>query len=126
MPIARPTTRLRCVLGKTRSLSTTTEHVSHFRPRVKPLQRQPQPTVSSEDGYRTLRPRQHGNKSLPLPPLLDPRLIAARERYTAVKPEPKQEEQTEFQRQLAANPFGMRAAFSLPYPCMNARRLTER
>lgn len=41
-----------------------------------------------------------------MPPLLDPKVIAARGRYTAAKPETKQHEQTKFQKELAANPYG--------------------
>ena len=68
----------------------------------------PGPTTRNEDGTKTLRLRQHGNKPLPLPPLLDPIAIAAKERYKKPKIERKEQdvELTEFQKELGANPYG--------------------
>lgn len=43
---------------------------------------------------------------MPLPPLLDPIRVAAKERHTARKLEVDDEGQTDFQKELAANPFG--------------------
>lgn len=37
---------------------------------------------------------------------MDPRVAAAREKYTVMKPQASEEGKTEFQKQLAANPFG--------------------
>ena len=45
------------------------------------------------------------SQALPLPPLMDPRLIKARNRYKTPKALPA-EPSTEFERALAANPFG--------------------
>lgn len=42
---------------------------------------------------------------LPLSPLIDPKLQAARNRYKARKPEPSREP-SEFQKKLAKNPYG--------------------
>ena len=102
MPLARSTRRLR---RQTR-IVTGLRNVSPLPPRLEVLPRQPQPTVSSEDGHETLRLRQHGNRSLPLPPLLDPIRVAAKGRCTARKQDVDESEQTDFQKQLAANPFG--------------------
>ena len=67
----------------------------------------PQPTVTSSDGTKTLRTRQHGNKTLPLPPLMDGVAIEAKSKYKKPKAAPEQREMTNFQKALAENPFGM-------------------
>ena len=67
----------------------------------------PESTVTSEDGNRTIRMRQHGNRSLPLPPLMDPVAIEAKAKHRQPKLERKdEEERSEFQKALAANPYG--------------------
>ena len=65
-----------------------------------------QATVRTEAGTKTLRTRQHGNRSLPLPPLMHPIAIEAKERHKMPKAELKAEGMTGFQRALASNPFG--------------------
>ncbi|KAK3690968.1 hypothetical protein LTR37_018921 [Vermiconidia calcicola] len=65
----------------------------------------PQPTVTSSDGTKTLRTRQHGNKTLPLPPLMDGVAIEAKSKYKKPKAAPEQREMTNFQKALAENPF---------------------
>lgn len=68
----------------------------------------PQPTTTSEDGATTLRMRQHGNRSLPLPPFIDPIAIEAKQRHKLPKKEAfEKEEMTDFQKELADNPFGI-------------------
>ncbi|KAK3708158.1 hypothetical protein LTR37_011662 [Vermiconidia calcicola] len=64
-----------------------------------------QPTVTSSDGTKTLRTRQHGNKTLPLPPLMDAVTIEAKMKYKKPKAAPEQREMTDFQKALAENPF---------------------
>ena len=80
--------------------------IRYVRPSVSALPPAPQPTVTSDDGTRTLRLRQHGNRKLPLPPLMDEIAVKAKERYTAKKPRQEVEELTDFQKALAANPYG--------------------
>ena len=63
---------------------------------------------------KTYRKRQHGNGSLPLPPLMDPVAIEARTRHKLPKlEEAEAEEMTEFQKALAANPYGTVFALQL-------------
>ncbi len=68
---------------------------------------QPQPTVVTDDGTRTLRLREHGNKSLPLPPFIDPIVMGAKRRYKTPKLESEEDTLTDFRRELASNPYGM-------------------
>lgn len=82
------------------------KNARYIRPSGSVIPPQPQPSVLTEDGTRTLRQRQHGNRNLPLPPLMDPIVLAAREKYTQPKAEVVEEELTDFQRELAMNPFG--------------------
>ena len=78
-----------------------------IRPNVSELPTQPQPTVTNEEGTKTFRLREHGNKSLPLPPLLDPIAKEARGRHERMKESPKENDQlTDFQNNLAENPYG--------------------
>ena len=94
------------IIQKRRSLR---DNARFTRPSTSALAPQPQPTVTDSDGTKTLRLRQHGNRSLPLPPLMDPIAIEAKERYKKPKAEPNSGEQvmSDFQRELAANPYGM-------------------
>ncbi|KAI7153211.1 hypothetical protein KC349_g8515 [Hortaea werneckii] len=64
-----------------------------------------QSTSATPNGTRTFRQRQHGNEALPLPPFLDPIAIEARTRHTRPKTYQDEQEKTEFQRELEANPF---------------------
>lgn len=69
---------------------------------------QPHPTVTSEDGTKTFRARRHGNPNLPLPPLMDPIAIEARQKFKAPKAEPDAGGgMSQFQRELAENAHGM-------------------
>lgn len=79
--------------------ATTTSHTGNPTIAVE------QPTVVREDGGRTLRPRQHGKKPMPLPPFLDPLAVRAKTKYTEPKPLKPHEEKTAFQRELEANPY---------------------
>ena len=78
---------------------------SSFRTRSVLPERE-QPTVTSEDETKTLRTRQHGNARLPLPPLMDPLAIQAKERHKQPKPMRKSGGMTEFQKELEQNPYG--------------------
>lgn len=70
---------------------------------VRPVE---QPMALSEDGTKMQRERKHGDKSLPLPPLMDPIVIKARNRYTQPKPREAGTSKTHFQKQLERNPYG--------------------
>lgn len=66
----------------------------------------PQPTIVSEDGSKTLRGRKHENKSLPLPVLMDPVLQEVKQKHH--KPKPRQidtpsQAALEFRRKLRRN-----------------------
>ena len=76
-----------------------------------------QPTVSSEDGLRTYRVRQHGNRGLPLPAIMDPVAIRAKERHKEPKlrVEDQQGTLTELQKELRSNPYGK--FFDLKHCC---------
>lgn len=58
---------------------------------------------------RSYRVRQHGNRPLPLPPLLDDIVESARTKYQAAKPAYKSSDLTEFQKTLANNTYGNHA-----------------
>lgn len=67
--------------------------------------------ITSEDGHRTLRARQYGNKPLPLPTFMDPILVAAKERHR----EPKLKKcdvkkHTDFQIRLQGNAYAQALA----------------
>jgi hypothetical protein len=82
----------------------------------KGLQHPEQPTELSDDGTYTLRTRKYGNRALPLPPFLDPVRIAASLRRTGPKiplSEIKAEDLTDFQKELAKNPYGNIARMGL-------------
>lgn len=65
-------------------------------------------TVVHEDGHRALRERRHGNKSLPLPPHMDPVRVAQRNKWKDTKASPpKREYLTEFQKALKSNVYGL-------------------
>ncbi|KAI7172987.1 hypothetical protein D0869_10917 [Hortaea werneckii] len=64
-----------------------------------------QSTSATSNGTRTFRQRQHGNDALPLPPFLDPIAIEAKTRHKRPKTYQDEQEKTEFQRELEANPF---------------------
>lgn len=69
-----------------------------------------QPMVRSEDGTKMQRERKHGDRSLPLPPFMDPIAIEARNRYTRPKPREASEAKTHFQKQLERNPYAQALA----------------
>ncbi|KAK5135169.1 hypothetical protein LTR08_005555 [Meristemomyces frigidus] len=85
----------------------------------------PSNTVPSEDGTRTLRQRQHGARSLPLPPLLDPVAIAATERYRGAKPLKAAGGKTEFQRALHMNPYAQALATPVRQCALTTARLPQ-
>lgn len=59
-----------------------------------------------EEEHQTFRVRKDGTP-LPLPPLLDPVVIAERGRWQQPKAKPNVEKFTPFQQKLWQNPFGM-------------------
>ncbi|KAK5125129.1 hypothetical protein LTR85_000805 [Meristemomyces frigidus] len=78
----------------------------------------------TDDGTRTLRKREHGGRSLPLPPLLDPVAVKAKSRYRDPKPLPsKLKEKTEFQRELEANPHAQALAMPVRQCALTNARL---
>ncbi|OCK84899.1 hypothetical protein K432DRAFT_413678 [Lepidopterella palustris CBS 459.81] len=58
-----------------------------------------------EDGGRSVRVRKWNNRPLPIPPLLDPIVLSARERWEKHKPDPDPEKFTPFQQKLYQNPY---------------------
>jgi len=66
----------------------------------------PQPTELSEDGARTLRVRRGGNKSLPMPPIMDPLAVEKKEKKRKPKPLANEVPKTSFQTELELNPYG--------------------
>lgn len=55
---------------------------------------------------RSFRVRKHGNKPLPLPPLLDEIVTEARMKHEKMKPSYDKNSLTDFQKELALNPYG--------------------
>lgn len=80
------------------------------------LQSKQQPTVTTADGTKTLRLRPNlGDRQsvLPLPPIMDPIAVAARQKHRTPKarlPPEAEIEKSEFSRALAVNPFGKNPA----------------
>ncbi|KAK4497545.1 hypothetical protein PRZ48_011996 [Zasmidium cellare] len=73
-----------------------------------------QPTVISKNRSKTLRTRQYGNRSLPLPPLMDPLAIAGKQRNKQMKARVKEEDKlSEFQQKLRLNPYAHALATSI-------------
>lgn len=64
----------------------------------------PQPTVRTDEGI--FRTRKHGNRSLPMSPLLDDETIKAKHKHAQPKPEQDPESVTAFQKELGLNPHG--------------------
>nr|POE64868.1 hypothetical protein CFP56_69560 [Quercus suber] len=73
-----------------------------------------QPTEPSENGARTLRSRRHGNKSLPLPPIIDPKTVESRQRHKTTKARRYEGGKTELQKALHENVYGTRKMPILP------------
>lgn len=83
-----------------------------------------QPSEPSENGARTLRTRQHGNRSLPLPPIIDPITIGSRHRHSQPKARRYQGGKTELQQALHANVFGICCTHWPPIELVLIFRLT--
>lgn len=66
------------------------------------------PFIPSPDGFRTLRRRRGdlSNPSLPIPPLLDPRVDSSRRRHESPRPLADWSSPTPMQEELLSNPFG--------------------
>ncbi|KAF1929051.1 uncharacterized protein M421DRAFT_4866 [Didymella exigua CBS 183.55] len=60
---------------------------------------------TQRDAHRTLRTRRDGKAALPLPPLLDPVVLAKRAQHEAKKAKPDAAALTPFQRRLSECPF---------------------
>ncbi|ORY15851.1 hypothetical protein BCR34DRAFT_477391 [Clohesyomyces aquaticus] len=69
-----------------------------------------------DDEHRTLRKRKHG-KPLPLPPLLDPKVLSERGRWEQSKPKPRAGQITPFQKKLRESPY----AYALASPVRQCR-----
>ncbi|OJD37994.1 esterase-like protein [Diplodia corticola] len=92
-----------------------TQTSAHASASQQPPQSSPHDDPSNErdrytsDGHRTYRKRLDNGiskRSLPLPPIMDPIALAARERWTEPKkPAPQRQTLTPFQRKLYANPY---------------------
>ncbi|KAF2219901.1 hypothetical protein BDZ85DRAFT_321872 [Elsinoe ampelina] len=59
----------------------------------------------SEDERRTVRARISGDKALPLPPFMDPRVQEARNKHRELKPLQSKDDLTPLQRDIANNPY---------------------
>lgn len=64
-------------------------------------------SVVCEDGTRTYRARSGSNRALPLPPLMDPIAVSAKQRYKEPKLKPDYKNLTPFQKKLQQNPYGI-------------------
>jgi hypothetical protein len=65
------------------------------------------------DGYQSFRVRADGS-TLPLPPVLDPLVVAQRSRWTQQKAQPDVASFTPFQKRLWENPYGTHPASDPP------------
>lgn len=64
-------------------------------------------TVEGGEGQRDGNGKGNKRRELPLSPLMDPLFQEARNKHSAPKPQPKKEDRTAFQEQLAKNPYGI-------------------
>lgn len=64
-------------------------------------------TVEGTEGQRDGNGKGNKRRELPLSPLMDPLFQEARNKHSAPKPQPKKEDRTAFQEQLAKNPYGI-------------------
>jgi len=74
----------------------------------------PQPQTTAVKDGRTHRVRSGDRPPLPLPPIMDPVIVSARQRYREPKHTPKPGSLTPFQKKLQQNPYG--TLTSLPFP----------
>ncbi|KAF2717829.1 hypothetical protein K431DRAFT_315403 [Polychaeton citri CBS 116435] len=120
MPInrLRESRRLRLLHASATATPRLSRSISHAtrKTRQRPGRYEPpeQPTVRDDGGAITLRIRKHGNRSLPLPPLMDEKVINARERLKL----PKQIQdaaapRTDMQQELEKNPYAKALATSI-------------
>ncbi|KAF3047486.1 hypothetical protein E8E12_008595 [Didymella heteroderae] len=96
------TARLGSCSSQARALSTARRqsHVKHVTP-LKGDDLGP----TTPKAHRTFIRRKDGKKDLPLPPLLDPVVLAQRSQHEGKKEQPKFADFTPFQRKLWENPF---------------------
>jgi hypothetical protein len=97
------TARLGSCSSRARALSTARRqsHVKHVTP-LKGSELGP----TTLKAHRTFIRRKDGQRDLPLPPLLDPAVLAQRSQHEAKKEKPKIADFTPFQRKLWESPFG--------------------
>lgn len=100
------TARLAPCSSQARALSTArrqshARHVKHVTP-LKGSDLGP----TALKAQRTFVRRRDGKQDLPLPPLLDPAVLAQRSQHEVKKEKPKFADFTPFQRRLWENPFG--------------------
>ncbi|TKA43695.1 hypothetical protein B0A54_05478 [Friedmanniomyces endolithicus] len=76
----------------------------------KPITFKAQPSVPGDHGTPTLRARQNGRRSLPLPPILDPVVEEAKERHHEPRPYQLYGPRTKMQAEIDMNPFAQALA----------------
>ncbi|KAK0305523.1 hypothetical protein LTR01_006670 [Friedmanniomyces endolithicus] len=76
----------------------------------KPITFKAQPSVPGDHGTPTLRARQNGGRSLPLPPILDPVVEEAKERHHESRPYQLYGPRTKMQAEIDMNPFAQALA----------------
>lgn len=104
--VAKFASKLNDRLLRSSTQTRKVHHVRHPRVRDSAVLNTEQPQETSGDDSRTLRLRRHGNKSLPLPPAMDPIVVEARARNKKSKAAYVPQVKTEFQRQLEGNVHG--------------------
>ncbi|KAK5697740.1 hypothetical protein LTR17_023857 [Elasticomyces elasticus] len=88
-----------------------------------PITPKPQPVIPTNNGRTTLRLRQHGQKSLPLPPLMDPLVLAATEAHKEKKPYRLYGPKTKMQTELELNPYAQALASPIRQCALTSARL---
>ncbi|KAK0269529.1 hypothetical protein LTR35_014825 [Friedmanniomyces endolithicus] len=76
----------------------------------KPITFKAQPSIPGDHGTPTLRARQNGGRSLPLPPILDPVVEEAKERHREPRPHQLYGPRTKMQAEIDMNPFAQALA----------------
>ncbi|KAK0821441.1 hypothetical protein LTR75_000527 [Friedmanniomyces endolithicus] len=76
----------------------------------KPITFKAQPSIPGDHGTPTLRARQNGGRSLPLPPILDPVVEEAKERHHEPRPHQLYGPRTKMQAEIDMNPFAQALA----------------
>lgn len=97
---------LKAILPRPQAYTTSTPSAPYSPDAERSTQPVSSPEKTSSNGHRTQRLRTGTNKALPLPPVIDPIVVSAKQRWREPKSDPDRKTFTDFQKKLYRNPFG--------------------